>query len=143
MKKRDDYSLRNPRTDGNLGRKEIKNVIGTAIARRQKNGGGCEPILARLFLRVKHTHHQFFFPIFFRVTKRRPLIFFFTNGEKKRAFLSIKVVRSRFTYVDLRACVKNSSVLPADKRLSFLVVGQIEDHVGKPFLEVGNVSQSV
>jgi len=28
-------------------------------------------------------------------------------------------------------------MLPVDKRLTFLVVGQVENHVGKPFLEVG------
>ena len=32
---------------------------------------------------------------------------------------------------------KLGSFPPADKRLTFLVVGQVEDHVGKPFSEVG------
>ena len=37
-----EYALRNPRIEGDLGRKVEKIVIGTAIARRQKNGGRWE-----------------------------------------------------------------------------------------------------
>ena len=41
-KEKGDYSFRNPRIEGDLGRKVEKIVIGTAIARRQKNGGRWE-----------------------------------------------------------------------------------------------------
>jgi len=38
-KEKGDYLFRNPRIEGYLGREGGKIVIGTAIARRQKNGG--------------------------------------------------------------------------------------------------------
>ena len=48
-KEKGDYSFRNPRIDGDLGRKVGKILIGTAIARRQKNGGGLNEKSAQLF----------------------------------------------------------------------------------------------
>ena len=59
-KEKGDYSFRNPRIEGDLGRKVEKIVIGTPIARRQKNGGVCEPISAPLFMRGEPTHRSFF-----------------------------------------------------------------------------------
>jgi hypothetical protein len=35
--------------------------------------------------------------------------------------------------------IKPGSFSPTDKRLAFFVAGQVEDHVGKPFFEVGIV----
>ena len=59
-KEKGDYSFRNPRIEGDLGRKVEKIVIVTAIVRRQKNGGVCETISAPLFMRGETTHHSFF-----------------------------------------------------------------------------------
>ena len=96
------HSLHNPRIERDIARNK-KRIIRWGMMRQiQKNGrpGRTEP--ARRYLRWEYAHPSFFSDCF-RVSKHRPLKLFQHKRRIKTRFLSIKVVRSRFLFIDLRA----------------------------------------